>query len=386
MDTTIAPKNVQAILSDARDELLISDPNADVVDHLLRVRHERGLEVSQSELRRIADNKPITFSDTFVSKYRGLSLEQVMSSGLEEPEQLVEDVLLRGSSHQIFCGPGEGKTWVALWLMVNLMKRRRTVAYLDMENGPRITVERLRGFGIADVSNLLYTYSPSLGMTEEDRSLYVELLEKGSPELVVFDSLIGCLSACGLDENSNNDVEEWATIYVNEAKSRGCTVLILDHIPHDGNRSRGASRKKDLVDVQWKLKRIDQFDRSTVGYVELIKEKDREAWLPEKVGFSIGGTEDGFVMHRSSGTAIERDSTLTDSATAALTAITSFADRGATSTEWRNATQFKGKLMGESTFRFAKNQLLAGETPLVILEKDTYYRNNATTAIEPQLA
>ena len=194
----------------------------------------------------------------------------------------------------------------------------------------------------------------------------------------MFDSWIGFLAACGMDENSSTNIEEWANAYLYPAKSRGCTVVILDHVPHDADRSRGATRKKDVVDVQWHLRKEKDFNRSTVGYIQLTKKKDREAWLPERVGFSVGGTDDGFVFKRSSGTATDQTGDgLAGSAREALRALDTFGDHGATYSAWKNATSFKGRPMGDSTFRKARNKLMAGENPLVKQDGDTYYSTTA---------
>ena len=86
------------------------------------------------------------------------------------------------------------------------------------------------------------------------------------------------------------------------AREREITALVLDHVPHDGDHAQGASRKRDEADVMWALRCPVPFDRDTVGRLTLRRDKDREAWLPERVGFSVGGARSGFVFRRSDGT------------------------------------------------------------------------------------
>lgn len=95
--------------------------------------------------------------------------------------------------------------------------------------------------------------------------------------------------------------------------------------------------------MQWHLKKKQHFDRGTVGYIQLTREKDCEAWLPKRVGFSIGGTEEGFIFHRSEGTIPDSGNGdgLTDSAREADRALATFGEKGATYTEWREATEWK---------------------------------------------
>lgn len=347
--------------------------------YLLNVEHCEE-ELSAETLSEIATTIASGTADgaTRSNRFARTLLDEALRNGVPEPEELIPDVLLKGDAHQIFCGPEQGKTWVALWLIYLTMQSGGTALFFDMENGKRIVSERLGVLGVDSADeHLHYFHAPPLDMSGEARADYVALLDEIKPELVVFDSWIGCLAACGMDENSPTQVEEWANTYVHQAKSRGCTVVILDHVPHDAQRSRGATRKKDLVDVQWFLEKVEHFDRGTVGYVQLTKKKDREAWLPERVGFSIGGTDEGFAFKRSSGVATDQGDGLTASAREAVRALETFGDQGATYGAWRKATIFNGKVMGDSTFRNARSKLMAGESPKVKQDGETYYSTTA---------
>ncbi len=267
-------------------------------------------------------------------------LGPTIEEGVEPPDELERGILLRGRVHQIFSGAGMGKSWLALWLVLGAIERDERVLYLDMENGPRIVSERLNALGAdADTVDDLLTYLsyPSLTMHSRDRDDYEALLDEVQPDLIVFDSWVGFLGAAGLEENSNDDVTKWSVAYAHPARNREMTVVILDHVPHEAKRSRGASRKKDEADVQWRLQNPAPFDRTTVGEVLLVREKDREGWLPPSVTFSIGGTENGFLCQRSAGTS-RRDpgDGLTKTQRKALLVIrTDFAESGVGFNEWQ---------------------------------------------------
>ncbi len=292
-----------------------------------------------------------TTRTAFVNRLGRTTLGEAIRDGVPEPEELERDVLIKGAAHQIFTGPGEGKTWVALWLIKRAIEREQTAMFFDAENGKRIILERLQLLNVGEeVDDYLFYYDfPAM----DDTALYRAELDDVRPDLLVFDSWVGFLAGCGLDENSNTDVEEWANAYISPAKARGCTVVILDHVGHaNTDRSRAASRKKDVVDVQWSLNKVQDFSRTNVGYIQLNLKKDRESWLPPRVGISIGGTEDGFVMERSEGTVSELPGKLPPSAIEAERALLTFGTIGATYTEWRLATVWKdGEPMGDSTFR-----------------------------------
>ena len=188
------------------------------------------------------------------------------------------------------------------------------------------------------------------------------------------------LSSSGLEENSNDDLVKWSTVYTRPAREQGIAVLVLDHTPHEGDHARGASRKRDEADVMWALRCPDPFDRDTVGSVVLRRDKDREAWLPERVGFSVGGTEDGFIFRRSDGTIEEPDPEdgLTGTQRQTLNALRDdFGEEGTTAAEWRRAA--KKRKVSEPSFWRAKRTITALD--LVIVGSDSRFR--AAPAPEP---
>ncbi|MDP9425486.1 MAG: hypothetical protein M3P37_05470 [Actinomycetota bacterium] len=142
------------------------------------------------------------------------------------------------------------------------------------------------------------------------------------------------------------DIARWTVAFCHPARNRGIAVLLLDHVPHDNSHARGSTRKKDEVDVQWKLHNTKPFDRDSVGEIVLHREKDREGWLPPSVRFSVGGGKDGFVFSRSDGTLDEGfggEAGAAGGPSANQRKIldvlaADFALTGATASEWQRAT------------------------------------------------
>jgi len=269
-----------------------------------------------------------------------------IAGGMEPPDELEPGILLRGKVHSVYAGPGTGKTMFMLWIVTQCLAREQTVVLLDMENGPRIIAERLRSLGASaeQVDRFLcYIPSPNLPITDEAKAAYAAMLDQVRPDLVVFDSWINFLASAGMDENSSNDVAGWAVAFTHPARDRGIASLLLDHVPHEGGHARGSTRKKDEVDVMWRLHNTQPFDRDSVGEIVLHREKDREAWLPPSVRFSVGGGSAGFVFNRSAGT-IEETATgdLTDRQRMALDALRGFGKQGARYGEWQRASGLKG--------------------------------------------
>jgi hypothetical protein len=282
--------------------------------------------------------------------YIGRAIEQ----GIEPPDELIPDVVLVGRVHQVFAAAGTGKSWLALWLTKRAILRHKYVLYLDKENGQRIVAERLEALGVDPKmidEYLIYVPFPTLDLNPDSINQYVEALDEIKPELIVFDSWINYLAAAGLDENSNVDVAKWSTEFTTAARERNIAVVLLDHVPKEGNGSRGASRKKDEVDVAWKLSNTIPFDRDREGEITLRREKDREGWLPFTVTFRIGGNP--FVFQRSE----EAEENVAVSYTHALEAIKEFGVEGARHGVWQRATEKYGTK--RSRFNDAIKQLVA---------------------------
>jgi AAA domain len=234
-----------------------------------------------------------------------VDMGRAISQGIDPPPELEPDVLLEGKIHHLF-GPSEsGKTIIGLWLVKRRVEARQYVIVFDAENGPRTIAERLKQMG-ADPGlvgeYLIYLPFPDLTLGERRRQDFYDLLDAIKPVMILFDSWASFLSAAGLSENENAEIEHWDNALTKKAKQRGIASVILDHVPHDADRSRGGARKKEVADVQWRVKKTLDFNRDSVGEVLLINHKDREGWLPPTATFSVGGRFGKLICERSAGT------------------------------------------------------------------------------------
>jgi hypothetical protein len=294
-------------------------------------------------------------------RFERIDLGEPIESGIEPPEMLVEDELYAGRVHCIYSAGGTGKTFKALQLVKKVIDQDKPVLLLDLENGVRIISERLRDLGAkADqVRQHLYYYPfPSMPLSDDASSEFEELLEEVKPSLVVIDSWINCISAAGLDENSSTDIARWSDAYPQRARVRGVAVLLLDHVPKEGNTARGSGRKLDYVDAMWELRNPQKFDRETVGRIDMHLRKDREGWLPRALTFSVGVGEDGFIFKRSVGTFESADEAtgLLPSDRTTLYALRSLGSSGALDKEWREEAMARG--LGRTTYYRSRGTLV----------------------------
>ncbi len=92
--------------------------------------------------------------------------------------------------------------------------------------------------------------------------------------------------------------------------------------------------------------------------MSLVREKDRQGWLPRSVVFSVGGDgSGGFAIARSAGTIeIEDEEGLKDSERKTLKALESFGSGGSTTAEWKKkAAELE---VSHSSFFRAKPELV----------------------------
>ena len=319
-----------------------------------------------------------------------VDLGKAISQGIDPPDELEPDLLLDGKIHHLF-GPSEsGKTILALWMIKRRVEAHQHVIMFDAENGPRTNSERLKQMG-ADPDligkYLVYLPFPDLTLGERGRQDFYELLDEIDPALIVFDSWASFLSSAGFSENDNAEIEHWDNALTKRAKQRGIASVILDHVPHDVDRSRGGARKKEVADVQWQVKKTQDFDRDGVGEVLLIKHKDREGWLPPSIKFSVGGRFGKLVCHRSAGTVEEPDAAggLTRTEHKVLDTLRDeFPLTGARMAEWQRATD--GRSVSRASHYRAVKKLISLEVPPAFRVRqvnETYFPPDGTEPPTP---
>ncbi len=177
-----------------------------------------------------------------------------------------------------------GKSLFSLWLATELVKAGHVVVLLDYEMGEDDLYERLSDMGYEDSSGLerlRYLLLPDLPPLNTDDgaqalATIIDEVQATWPDLhvaVVIDTIGRAVVG---EENSNDTILAFYRHAGLEMKRRGVTWMRLDHSGHDGTRARGGSAKGDDVDIVWHLVATDDG-------IELVNEKRRMGWVPEKV-------------------------------------------------------------------------------------------------------
>ena len=162
-------------------------------------------------------------------------------------------LLYDGKLNFLFGTPGSGKSWVALYCVIETLLRGRKSVYFDHEDTPGTLSRRskLMGLDLADFwrDGQFKYLRPGLDgstLAMAEAMAWVKESEHG-PTLIVIDSAesAGCPS-------DGADVAPWLAKIVQPFLDAGCTVLVLDHVP-----KRKEGRPLGPIGSQHKLARID---------------------------------------------------------------------------------------------------------------------------------
>jgi RecA/RadA recombinase len=234
-----------------------------------------------------------------------------MLEGVEEPPILIEGLLydgtcyadgaMEGAVHTWYGEPGTGKSLIALWACIQVMRGGENALYIDEEGTKRLITERLHGLGAEPelIEERFYYYSrPQLATSDEHLEQLTDAAQAIRPGIVIFDSWIDFLANDGRSENSSDEVTQWAARMTKPLMNVGASVVILDHVPKDGSGrgARGSGGKLGWIAAGHKVTVKSVFNRHTVGEVQFRVEKDREAALPSVVKFAIGGNGEGRIV------------------------------------------------------------------------------------------
>jgi len=205
-----------------------------------------------------------------------------------EVEWVFEDVLARGRGHSFYAKHGTGKSLFSLWMCMEVVKSGGVVVYADWEMGEDDLYERLSDMGYGPstgMGNLRYLMLPEIPPldTQAGARAFGAVLDEvmaafpGRSVTAIIDTISRAVEG---EENSNDTIQAFYRFTGMELKRRETTWMRLDHAGHEGTHARGASGKGDDVDVIWRLVKTDDG-------VELLNEKRRMGWVPERVAFKM---------------------------------------------------------------------------------------------------
>lgn len=204
----------------------------------------------------------------------------------EQPDYLTRSdgasLLYAGKMHMFQAEPTAGKTWVALFAVLEILGLGGSVIYIDFEDTPRGIIGRLLILGVKpEVLRDRFRYVQPIGaFGPAERTRLHALLAELNPDLVVIDGVGEALARDGLSEDKAPDVVGWIERLPRPIARTGAAVLMIDHVvknkEEQGRWARGSSAKLGVIDgASLQLKVVTPFSRQRVGKVKIIVAKDR---------------------------------------------------------------------------------------------------------------
>lgn len=188
-----------------------------------------------------------------------------------------------GGRHVWSGAPGSGKSLIAAWVALNFIRTGDPVLWLDFEQGPYRTRERLREFGATDQDFADFLYVEPQTRADEDE--ISDIVARYQPALVVIDAAAGAFDVHGLDDNKRAEVERFASLVLQPFADRGVATLVLDHVvkasEQRGRWAIGSERKIGGADVHlgFDVPETTPIARGRTGIVKVSTRKDRDGWL-----------------------------------------------------------------------------------------------------------
>jgi hypothetical protein len=174
---------------------------------------------------------------------------------------------------------GSGKSWVALAVVVEVVRDGHRAWIIDYENSRGEFAGRLKALGITREEMRLVTYTSGADM------MYAELRGRMADRaerygLVVIDGVSSALTAAG---KSGNDAQEFGA-WFDQIPRKARMSISIDHVVKSLDDRRGMAvgtqAKKGRTDVAFEIRASKPFSRGRAGTIDMVLRKDRHGGLP----------------------------------------------------------------------------------------------------------
>lgn len=248
--------------------------------------------------------------------WQPLDLDPYLSGNvkMQDPEVLTRDdghsLMYRGRVNMLYGSSESAKSWIALQTCLQEMEKGERVVYLDFEDEPINTLDRLNRLGagqddirhqfsyirpedpIAEMQRDRFGQEASSDPGRDNSALFKTALDRIDPSLIVADGMTVLYGLHGLNPNDavNTDViTGWLKRLTRNGRT---TVIVIDHAGKGGKRGEspiGSQHKVAMVQgallQAWP---ISQPRPGALGEVELIVLKDRPGRVREHAQDSGG--------------------------------------------------------------------------------------------------
>src|SRR5699024_8482291 len=237
-----------------------------------------------------------------LSSWEAVDLEPYLSGQVTMPEPSVlrrtdgKGLFYPGRVNSLYGASESAKSWISLYACAQEISMGERAMYLDLEDDPAGTTDRLKRMGVAreDIEKQFRYVRPEEPLASMQRnrfgsnatddgirneSVFKALLEAFDPTLIVADGMTVLYGLHGLDTNdamSTDVITSWLKKLTRGGRS---TVVVIDHTGKGGGAGSspiGAHHKVAMV--QGSAIRADAIERpmpGILGTVNLMVFKDR---------------------------------------------------------------------------------------------------------------
>lgn len=180
---------------------------------------------------------------------------------------------------------GAGKSWIALRVALDEVRRDRHVVWIDYEDTPQTLALRMLAMGWdADRGGHVH-HVAAIGASAAGIETVRAIVAEFEPSMCVIDSTGEALAGDGINPNADQEVADWFQRVARTIADLGPAVVLLDHVvkADDGGLwPIGSQRKRAAINgVQYVVRSVQPFSRSQSGRARLVCAKDRGGNFPQ---------------------------------------------------------------------------------------------------------
>ena len=202
-------------------------------------------------------------------------------------------LLYRGVPTLIFGERGHGKSTVALAAGLGAAEAGEHVLYLDRENGPALTAERIEvrpeWVGALEAERFVGRHYPELDPAWTPDSVG-EAIGGAGFTVVIYDSAREMFAQLRLDPDRERDVSRFVSLAVTPLARRGVCVVLLDNVGHENaDRPKGSASKLDAMPQGFRVRTVERFSPTVTGRVTINCTRSRFGDLDREWTLRVGG-------------------------------------------------------------------------------------------------
>jgi hypothetical protein len=170
---------------------------------------------------------------------------------------------------------------VALLAVLQALRARQRVLYLDFEDTARGIVTRLRSMGASDADMAYLAYvGPDEDLTTTAQRDLRQAINDAPPDLIVIDGFNAAMTLLNLELTDNTDATKFSQRLLKPLAATGACVVYVDHVPKNkDNRGKGGigaqAKRAMTTGCALNVSVLHPFGRGMKGVLSLTVDKDR---------------------------------------------------------------------------------------------------------------